>query len=114
VEEGDISSLIERSLGAYPALVNARPTHFEPEPWGEDPKLAAVLGARGAAGFRELLRIFDLFSRVDRRTEGIGIGLSVCRRIVEAHGGRIWVEPADGVGSAFRFTLSTAPLERSR
>lgn len=58
-------------------------------------------------------RIFDLFSRVDRRTEGIGIGLAVCRRIVEAHGGRIWVEPADGGGSAFRFTLSAAPLEPS-
>ena len=58
-------------------------------------------------------RIFDLFSRVDRRTEGIGIGLAVCRRIVEAHGGRIWVEPAGGGGSAFRFTLSAAPLEPS-
>ena len=53
-------------------------------------------------------RIFDMFSRVDRRTNGIGIGLAVCRRIVEAHGGRIWVEPvepAEGGGSAFRFTL---------
>lgn len=59
-------------------------------------------------------RIFDLFSRVDRRIEGIGIGLAVSRRIVEAHGGRIWVEPADGGGSAFRFTLSAAPLPPSR
>lgn len=50
-------------------------------------------------------RIFAMFSRVDRRVEGSGIGLAVCRRIVEAHGGRIWVEPAEGGGSAFRFTL---------
>jgi signal transduction histidine kinase len=50
-------------------------------------------------------RIFGLFSRGDTRVEGAGIGLAVCRRIVEAHGGRIWVEPADGGGSAFRFTL---------
>ena len=51
-------------------------------------------------------RIFGMFARADHRIEGAGIGLAVCRRIVEAHGGRIWVEPAPGGGSAFRFTLS--------
>jgi signal transduction histidine kinase len=50
-------------------------------------------------------RIFGMFSRADNEAEGVGIGLAVCRRIVEAHGGRIWVEPADGGGSAFRFTV---------
>jgi signal transduction histidine kinase len=50
-------------------------------------------------------RIFGMFSRADAGTEGAGIGLAVCRRIVEAHGGRIWVEAADGGGSAFRFTM---------
>jgi signal transduction histidine kinase len=50
-------------------------------------------------------RIFGMFSRAERRIEGSGIGLAVCRRVVEAHGGRIWVEPAEGGGSAFRFTL---------
>jgi signal transduction histidine kinase len=50
-------------------------------------------------------RVFGMFARVDRRVEGNGIGLAVCRRVVEAHGGRIWVEPAPGGGSAFRFTL---------
>jgi signal transduction histidine kinase len=50
-------------------------------------------------------RIFGMFARLDPGSEGIGVGLAVCRRIVEAHGGRIWVEPAEGGGSAFRFTL---------
>jgi two-component system, chemotaxis family, sensor kinase Cph1 len=50
-------------------------------------------------------RIFAMFSRAANEIDGVGIGLAVCRRIVEAHGGRIWVEPADGGGSAFRFTL---------
>ena len=50
-------------------------------------------------------RIFGMFARLDARSEGVGIGLAVCRRIVEAHGGRIWVEAVDGGGSAFRFTL---------
>ncbi len=50
-------------------------------------------------------RIFGMFARLDAQADGIGVGLAVCRRIVEAHGGRIWVEPAPGGGSAFRFTL---------
>jgi signal transduction histidine kinase len=50
-------------------------------------------------------RIFTMFSRATTEREGAGIGLAVCRRIVEAHGGRLWVEPAEGGGSAFRFTL---------
>ncbi len=50
-------------------------------------------------------RIFGMFARLDPGSEGIGVGLAVCRRIVEAHGGRIWVEPSPVRGSAFRFTL---------
>jgi signal transduction histidine kinase len=50
-------------------------------------------------------RVFGMFSRLNGDTEGSGIGLAVCRRVVEAHGGRIWVEQAEGGGSAFRFTL---------
>jgi signal transduction histidine kinase len=49
--------------------------------------------------------IFGMFSRGDDRSDGSGIGLAVCRRIIEAHGGRIWVESPEGGGSAFRFTF---------
>ena len=50
-------------------------------------------------------RIFDMFARANDQTDGVGIGLAVCRRIVEAHGGRIWAEAPEDGGSAFRFTL---------
>lgn len=42
---------------------------------------------------------------VTNKRDGMGIGLSVCRAIVEAHGGRLWAEPHDGGGTVFRFTL---------
>jgi signal transduction histidine kinase len=50
-------------------------------------------------------RIFGMFARASGEQEGSGIGLAVCRRVVEAHGGRIWVEARNGGGSTFRFTL---------
>jgi signal transduction histidine kinase len=51
-------------------------------------------------------RIFRIFDKVDRDSEGTGIGLSLVKRIIEVHGGRLWVESAGrGRGSTFRFTL---------
>jgi len=52
-------------------------------------------------------RVFGLFNKLDANTEGTGIGLALVKRIVEVHGGRIWLESeGKGTGSTFHFTLA--------
>jgi signal transduction histidine kinase len=73
---------------------------------GED---AVVLVRDSGIGIaaEDQTRIFEAFQRGDRRasTEGTGLGLTLSKRFVELHGGRIWVESAAGSGSTFGFAI---------
>jgi signal transduction histidine kinase len=75
---------------------------------GSDVRFAVVDTGPGIPA-AEMPHLFDRYYQAQRRNrEGIGLGLSIARGIVEAHGGRIWVESEEGKGSTFFFTLPGA------
>jgi PAS domain S-box-containing protein len=74
--------------------------------------MAQIAVADGGIGIAPEQRehVFEMFQRVHEREvyEGTGIGLAICRKIVERHGGRIWIDEREGGGAVFRFTLPVA------
>jgi two-component system sensor histidine kinase KdpD len=77
--------------------------------WAGDQQVTVEVADRGPglpAGDEQ--RVFDKFFRAQSATGGAGLGLTICRGIIEAHGGRIWAENRPDGGAVFRFTL---PLE---
>ncbi|MGC9396144.1 MAG: sensor histidine kinase [Anaerolineae bacterium] len=55
-------------------------------------------------------KVFGLFDKINPASEGTGVGLAIVKRIVETHGGRIWVESELGKGAQFCFTLPGSPV----
>ena len=92
---------------------------------GDQPNPCIEIGQRGEADGKPVFyvrdnglgiaheykdRIFGLFNKLDAQTEGTGIGLTLVKRIIEFHGGRIWVDSSPGGGATFFFTLPSQPV----
>ena len=79
---------------------------------GAEPGARAVLFVRDSGigiDQRHLHRVFGLFEKLDPTVEGTGVGLAIVKRVIEVHGGRVWVESdGPGAGATFCFTLSLA------
>lgn len=74
----------------------------------EDGLVVGVSNSGAEISSEDQQKLFQSFVRLEAdRSQGIGLGLVVCRRLVEAHGGRIWVESQPGKGSTFLFTIPT-------
>ena len=68
--------------------------------------LVAVQDSGVGLDAKQMEQIFETFYTT--KPEGLGMGLSICRSIIEGHGGRLWAEPNQGPGATFQFTLPIA------
>ena len=77
-----------------------------------DGLLVAVADSGPGVAANDLERIFESFHTT--KAGGVGIGLSICRSIIDAHGGRLWAEAHQLRGAVFRFTLPNSQLSQSQ
>ncbi|MGY2909008.1 PAS domain S-box-containing protein [Bradyrhizobium sp. URHC0002] len=99
-------NLILNSIEAMTSAdVSERKLEITTESRRTDGLLVAIADSGPGVAANDLERIFESFHTT--KASGVGIGLSICRSIIDAHGGRLWAEAHQPRGAVFRFTLPT-------
>lgn len=115
-EPGQMRALLQNLIGnALKYHQPGRPPHIEIRSETDEYGIATIHIRDNGIGIEQRFfeRIFVIFQRLHNRNEypGSGIGLAICKRIVENHGGHLWLESTLGQGSTFHFTITTAGVE---
>lgn len=98
-----ILNLILNAVEAMAAIAGHRELRISTKNCAQDGVLVAVDDSGPGPGTGDLDRLFEAFYTT--KSEGMGMGLSICRTIVEAHGGRIWASRNEASGATFQFAL---------
>jgi light-regulated signal transduction histidine kinase (bacteriophytochrome) len=113
---GQVTQLFENLIGNAIRYCDKRPPRIEIHFISGPDQCEVAVSDNGVGIAPEYHKtVFDLFKRLHDRDEpsGTGIGLTICKRIVQRHGGMIWVESEPGKGSTFRFTILHRELEEN-
>jgi PAS domain S-box-containing protein len=102
-----LMNLILNGIEAMRAVAGQRVLAISSEPAGPDGVLVAVADAGPGLDPTTADRIFEPFFTT--KPQGMGMGLSICRSIITAHGGQLWASPGVPCGAVFRFTVSKVP-----
>jgi PAS domain S-box-containing protein len=115
-DEGQLHQLLQNLVSNAIKFRAEAPPHIVVRAVADGPRWTFSVADNGIGlEMRFAERIFQMFQRLHElgRHEGSGIGLAICKRIVERHGGRIWVASCPGAGSTFYFTLASEAKGRT-